>query len=171
MTALDAKSAQTGSCDERRGLNVESLRNAILSHVSFTQATVPEYATPWDIWVAVAMSVRDRLNDRWIATRNAYYSKPDTKRVYYLSLEFLMGRALGNSLVNLDLYDAYKKTLAELGYDLEDIRDLEEEAGLGNGGLGRLAACFPDSMATLELPGYGKLRRGEPAKIRKITLY
>ena len=155
MTALDAKSAQTGSCDERRGLNVESLRNAILSHVSFTQATVPEYATPWDIWVAVAMSVRDRLNDRWIATRNAYYSKPDTKRVYYLSLEFLMGRALGNSLVNLDLYDAYKKTLAELGYDLEDIRDLEEEAGLGNGGLGRLAACFLDSMATLELPGYG----------------
>ncbi|UCD75396.1 MAG: glycogen/starch/alpha-glucan phosphorylase [Phycisphaerales bacterium] len=152
MTVLDAKS---GACDERRGLNVESLRNAILSHVSFTQATVPEYATPWDIWVAVAMSVRDRLNDRWIATRNAYYNKPDTKRVYYLSLEFLMGRALGNSLVNLGLYDEYNQALKELGYDLEDVRDLEEEAGLGNGGLGRLAACFLDSMATLELPGYG----------------
>lgn len=155
MTSIDTKSAPQNVRNERRGLDVDSLREAILSHVCFTQAKVPEYATARDIWVAVAMSVRDRLIDRWIATRNAYYNKPDTKRVYYLSLEFLMGRALGNSLVNLGLYDEYKQALNDLGYDLEDIRDIEEEAGLGNGGLGRLAACFLDSMATLELPGYG----------------
>ncbi|MBU0718589.1 MAG: glycogen/starch/alpha-glucan phosphorylase, partial [Planctomycetes bacterium] len=104
---------------------------------------------------ALAMTVRDRLIERWIATRRAYYNNPDIKRVYYLSLEFLVGRALGNSLVNVQLYDEAYQALYELGHNLEDIRDLEEEAGLGNGGLGRLAACFLDSMASLELPGYG----------------
>ncbi|MCO6436501.1 MAG: glycogen/starch/alpha-glucan phosphorylase [Phycisphaerae bacterium] len=141
--------------DERLGLDVESLRGSILSHLRFTQAKVPGHATERDVFVAVAMAVRDRLIDRWIATRRAYYERADTKRVYYLSLEFLIGRTLGNSLVNLQLYDELYQALFELGYDLEQIRELEEEAGLGNGGLGRLAACFLDSMATLELPAYG----------------
>jgi starch phosphorylase len=141
--------------DPRRGLDAESLKRSFLNHVAFTQAKVPGFATPRDRYVALAMTVRDRLIDRWIATRRAYYSSPDIKRVYYLSLEFLMGRALGNSLVNLQLYNECYEALSELGHDLEELRDLEQEAGLGNGGLGRLAACFLDSMATLELPGYG----------------
>ncbi|MHC4948473.1 MAG: glycogen/starch/alpha-glucan phosphorylase, partial [Planctomycetota bacterium] len=138
-----------------RRADVDLLRRAIEHHIARTQATVPQYATPWNVWVAVAMAVRDRLIDRWIATRQAYYARPDTKRVYYLSMEFLVGRTLGNALINLGLYDECRQALAELGHELEDIRDLEEEAGLGNGGLGRLAACFLDSMASLQLPGYG----------------
>jgi len=141
--------------DERRGLDVESLKQSFLNHVAFTQAKVPGFATKRDLFIALATLVRDRLIERWIATRRAYYNHPETKRVYYLSLEFLIGRSLGNSLVNLELYDECYQALFDLGYDLEAIRELEEEAGLGNGGLGRLAACFLDSMATLELPSYG----------------
>jgi len=141
--------------DDRRGLDVESLKQSFLNHVAFTQVKVPFFETKHDLLVALAMTVRDRLVERWIATRRAYYERTETKRVYYLSLEFLIGRTLGNSLINLGLYDECYQALYELGYDLEEIRDLEEEAGLGNGGLGRLAACFLDSMATLELPGYG----------------
>src|SRR5262245_60446768 len=92
--------------------------------------------------------------ERWIRTQDSYYEH-DAKRVYYLSLEFLMGRTLGNSLVNLDLAETCKAALGDLGYDFEEIREAEWDAGLGNGGLGRLAACFLDSLATLELPSYG----------------
>ncbi|WP_211436154.1 glycogen/starch/alpha-glucan phosphorylase [Candidatus Kuenenia stuttgartensis] len=92
--------------------------------------------------------------ERWIATQRSYFDN-DVKRVYYLSLEFLMGRALGNNLINLDFLDECHKALHELGYELEEICEKEWDAGLGNGGLGRLAACFLDSMATLELPTYG----------------
>ena len=155
MSLLDAPGRIDAIADYRSGLDVESLKQSFLHHVAFTQAKVPGYATPRDRYVALAMSVRDRLIDRWIATRRAYYRTPDTKRVYYLSLEFLMGRMLGNSLVNMHIYDECHQALFDLGHDLEDLRMLEEEAGLGNGGLGRLAACFLDSMATLELPGYG----------------
>lgn len=141
--------------DERRGFDTESLKKSFINHIAFTQAKVPEYATLHDRYIALAMLVRDRLIDRWIATREAYYSNPSTKRVYYLSLEFLIGRSLGNSLVNLHMYDECYQVLYEFGQDLEEIRAREAEAGLGNGGLGRLAACFLDSLATLELPGYG----------------
>src|SRR5207245_7472928 len=110
----------------------------------------------WEPYVALALAVRDRMMARWIRTHDAYYEQ-DAKRVYYLSLEYLMGRTLGNSLVNLGLLDECSTTLHELGYRLEDLREAESDAGLGNGGLGRLAACFLDSMATLQLPatGYG----------------
>jgi starch phosphorylase len=155
MTQLHPKSALAKARDERRGLDVESLKRSFLNHIAFTQAKVPFFETKWDLLVALAMTVRDRLAERWIATRQAYNNHPETKRVYYLSLEFLIGRTLGNSLVNLHLYDEAYQALYELGHDLEEIRDIEEEAGLGNGGLGRLAACFLDSMATLEVPGYG----------------
>lgn len=141
--------------DERRGVDVESLKQSFIDHVAFTLAKVPDAATRHDLYVALAMTVRDRLIDRWVATRRAYYEQPDAKRVYYLSLEFLIGRTLGNSLINLNMYDECYQALEELGYSLEEIREVEEDAGLGNGGLGRLAACFLDSMATLELPGYG----------------
>ena len=155
MTAINGNVAVAESWDERVGLDVEALKQSFVNHVAFTQGKVPGFATKRDLYVALAMMVRDRLIERWIATRRAYYNNPDTKRVFYLSLEFLIGRTLGNSLINLHLYDECYQALYELGYDLEDLRDLEEEAGLGNGGLGRLAACFLDSMATLELPGYG----------------
>ena len=155
MTLLDTQIPVPKCRDARRDHDVVALKQSILNHIAFTQAKVPDFATKRDVYVALAMTVRDRLIDRWIATRRTYYDNQDTKRVYYLSLEFLMGRTLGNSLVNLNLYDECYQALYELGYDLEEIRALEEEAGLGNGGLGRLAACFVDSMATLGLPGYG----------------
>ncbi len=155
MTLLDTEIPVAQMRDERRGLDTESLKHSFLNHVAFTQAKVPGFATKRDLYMALAMTVHDRLIERWIATRKAYYNRPETKRIYYLSLEFLIGRTLGNSLVNLGLYDECYQALDELGYNLEEIRDLEEEAGLGNGGLGRLAACFLDSMATLELPAYG----------------
>jgi len=155
MTVLDTKPSTTLTRDPRRDLDVDSLKRSFLNHVAYTQAKIPGSATKRDLYVALAMTVRDRLIERWITTNRAYHDNPDTKRVYYLSLEFLIGRTLGNSLINLELYDECYQALYELGYDLEDIRDVEEEAALGNGGLGRLAACFLDSMATLQLPGYG----------------
>jgi len=98
--------------------------------------------------------VRDRLIDRWIKTQQTYY-KQNVKRIYYLSLEFLMGRSLGNAVLNIDVEKEVAEALGELGLNLEEMRDVERDAGLGNGGLGRLAACFLDSMASLELPALG----------------
>jgi len=107
-----------------------------------------------DTFIGLAMAIRHRLIKKWLRTQNEY-RKQDTKRVYYLSLEFLMGRLMGNTLINMDFYRECSDILSSLGYNLEDIRDLEPDMGLGNGGLGRLAACFLDSMATLELPAFG----------------
>lgn len=104
--------------------------------------------------MGVALAIRDRLINKWIETQQAYY-KQDVKRVYYLSLEFLIGRTLGNSLINLDLLDSTYQAMHDLGHEMEMLRDIEFDAGLGNGGLGRLAACFMDSLATLEIPAYG----------------
>src|SRR5262245_10719461 len=111
-------------------------------------------ATDFDVFQALAFAVRDRLMERWFRTQSAYYTA-DVKRVYYLSLEFLMGRALVNNIVNLRARDAYTDALRQLGYDLEALQEREWDAGLGNGGLGRLAACILDSAATLGLPFYG----------------
>ncbi|MBT8093011.1 MAG: glycogen/starch/alpha-glucan phosphorylase, partial [Gammaproteobacteria bacterium] len=108
------------------------------------------------LYQAVVFAARDRLMERWAATRNATV-RSDTRRVAYLSLEFLMGRLLRNALLNLGLEDETENALGRLGLDLEDVYNREKDAGLGNGGLGRLAACFLDSCATLALPviGYG----------------
>lgn len=110
----------------------------------------------YHVFTAFSMSWRDRLVERWKRTRAAY-TEADCKRTYYLSLEFLMGRALGNAMLNLDVDSGTEKVLKKLGLDIEEILDQEHDAGLGNGGLGRLAACFLDSCATLQLPvmGYG----------------
>jgi len=107
-----------------------------------------------DAFVAISTAIRHRLIRNWLRTQYTYRQNK-SKRVYYLSMEFLMGRLLGNTLINLDFYDEASEIVEKLGYHLEDIRDLEPDMGLGNGGLGRLAACFLDSMATLELPAYG----------------
>ena len=113
-----------------------------------------EEATPQQVYQAVAVTVKDTIIDDWIKTHKAFEAE-DKKIVYYLSMEFLMGRALGNNLINLTYYDEVKKALAEMGFDLNLIEDQEPDAALGNGGLGRLAACFLDSLATLNYPAYG----------------
>jgi len=113
-----------------------------------------DQASRGDLYQAVALAVRDRLIDGMLET-DERYKRQDAKRLYYLSLEFLMGRALGNNLYNLGIFDLAKDALADMGVDIEEVRDSEIDAALGNGGLGRLAACFLDSMATLGMPGYG----------------
>ena len=113
-----------------------------------------EEATPQQIFQAVSYAVKDQIVDHWMETQQEY-EKKDPKVVYYLSMEFLMGRALGNNLINLQGYQDVKEALQELGLDLNVIEDQEPDAALGNGGLGRLAACFLDSLATLQYAAYG----------------
>ncbi|MBU1109160.1 MAG: glycogen/starch/alpha-glucan phosphorylase [Candidatus Riflebacteria bacterium] len=136
--------------------DIPSLQRSFADHLEFSQAKSRAHATMNDLYHSVAGSIRDRLIERWNDTMHTYH-EDNVKRVYYLSLEYLMGRTLGNSLVNLGIKGETGKALAELGLSLEDLRELEPDAGLGNGGLGRLAACFLDSMASLALPadGYG----------------
>ena len=140
---------------ENLGMDAQSLKRSILAHLEYTLAELPQQVdSEWEPYVALALAVRDRMVSRWVRTQDTYY-RQDSKRVYYLSLEYLMGRTLGNSLINLGLLDECSRALHELGYRLEDVRDAEWDAGLGNGGLGRLAACFLDSMATLGYASYG----------------
>lgn len=137
------------------GRDADSIKEGVLHHLQYTLSELPRHVdSEWEPFVSLALSVRDRMVERWIRTQDAYYDQ-DVKRVYYMSLEFLMGRTLGNSLVNMGLLDATTEAVHELGYKLEDIREAEWDAGLGNGGLGRLAACFLDSLATLGYPSYG----------------
>ncbi len=131
-----------------------SLENQIAEHLEFRLAKDKITITPKDTFTALALSVRDRMVRRWIRTQHQYV-KQDAKKVFYLSLEFLMGRLLGNAMINLGFYNECYRILNEIGYDLEEITEIEQDMGLGNGGLGRLAACFLDSMATLELPAFG----------------
>lgn len=138
----------------RRATRVDALKRAIADHLTYTLARDRSAATDRDVYMSTAWTVRDRLAERWAATQAAY-DQDDARRVYYLSLEFLIGRTLGNAMINLGLEGETAEALDELGYRLEELRDAEPDAGLGNGGLGRLAACYLDSMATLELPGYG----------------
>ena len=138
----------------RTATDVDSLRRSFLDHLQFSQGKDEHSATALDRYFALAYSVRDRLMRRWIQTQQAYY-RTDAKRVYYLSLEFLMGRALENNLLNLGLVDPTRSALKDLGLELSDLFASEPDAGLGNGGLGRLAACFLDSLATLQYPAYG----------------
>jgi len=131
-----------------------SLTNQFAEHMEFELVKDKITATGDDAYFSLSLAVRDRLVRKWLRTQNQYYDQ-DVKRVYYLSLEYLMGRLLGNALINMDLYDECYDLLKKDGYSLEEIRDFERDMGLGNGGLGRLAACYLDSMATLELPAFG----------------
>ncbi|MGF1614591.1 MAG: glycogen/starch/alpha-glucan phosphorylase [Gammaproteobacteria bacterium] len=140
----------------RTGLSVEALKRAIIDNLFYMQGRFRDVATLNDDYMAVAYTVRDRILARWIKTAQTY--KHDRSRtVCYLSAEFLLGPHLGNNLVNLGILDEGRQALAELGLDFEAILEQEEEPGLGNGGLGRLAACYLDSLATLQIPaiGYG----------------
>ncbi|HTM21332.1 MAG TPA: glycogen/starch/alpha-glucan phosphorylase, partial [Kofleriaceae bacterium] len=140
--------------DDRTGMVVPVLRRAFLDNLASLQGKNRDSATNRDYFYALAFTVRDRLFHRWIQTQKTYY-EADPKRVYYLSAEFLVGRSLANNLYNLGIYDQAKEALGELGVNLADLLEEEADAGLGNGGLGRLASCFLDSMATLALPGVG----------------
>lgn len=142
--------------DDRTGTSIEAIRRAIADNLYYMLGVDIPFATPHDYYLALAYSVRDRLVHRWIKTVQTYFSS-DSKAVFYLSAEFLMGRQLGNNLINAGLWEATKQALIESGLDLYDLLEQEAEPGLGNGGLGRLAACFLDSLATLDIPamGYG----------------
>ncbi len=131
-----------------------SLSNQFAENLEFRLIKDRITATGADAYFALSLAIRDRLVRKWLRTQHQYFQK-DVKRVYYLSLEYLMGRILGNSLINMDYYEECYNILKEDGYSLEEIREIENDMGLGNGGLGRLAACYLDSMATLELPAFG----------------
>jgi starch phosphorylase len=140
--------------DDRTSVSPKALRRAFLDQVQFARARALGRATPRDKYIAWALLVRDRVVQRWVCTHDSYRQK-DAKFVAYLSAEFLMGRLLRTNLINIDLLDDARKIARELGMDLDRVFSEEPDAGLGNGGLGRLAACFLDSMATLGLPAFG----------------
>ncbi|MCR5104247.1 MAG: glycogen/starch/alpha-glucan phosphorylase [Eubacterium sp.] len=132
----------------------EGFKKEIASNVKMLYRKTLDEASPQEIYQAVSYSCKDDIIDRWIATHKVYKEK-NVKKVYYLSMEFLMGRALGNNLLNLGYYDQIREALDEMGLDINFIEDQERDPALGNGGLGRLAACFLDSLSTLGYPAYG----------------
>jgi starch phosphorylase len=140
--------------DDRTGISAEALKRAIADNLYYIQGKDECFATPHDYYMAVAHSIRDRLLQRRIETAKTYAAQ-ETKTVYYLSAEFLMGRYLSNSLINLGLYERIRQVTHECGLELDYLLEREEDPGLGNGGLGRLAACFLDSLATLNIPAVG----------------
>lgn len=135
-------------------MNKKDLQAAIRHHLQCDLAKNWEDHTPRDLLKGLTLTVRDQLVQRMLETQ-ARYQQQDAKQVYYLSIEFLIGRFLSNNLHNLGLTEVYREALAEMGVDFGEIEEQESDAGLGNGGLGRLAACFLDSLATLDLPGFG----------------
>jgi starch phosphorylase len=145
-----------GPEDDRVALSMEAFKHAFLDNLFYVQGKIPALATRHDYYMALAYTVRDRMLQRWISTAETYTTY-GSRTVAYLSAEFLMGPHLGNNLVNLGIYDQVREAVSELGLDFGELLACEDEPGLGNGGLGRLAACFLDSMATLEIPtlGYG----------------
>ena len=137
-----------------RSMDRDGLLESMANHIEFSQCKNRYTAEDFDIFRSFALSIRDRLVEFWNDTQQTYHKKK-CKQVYYLSLEYLIGRSLKNNLLNLGISDAGEEAIQKIGYDLEEIQELEHDAGLGNGGLGRLAACFLESMATLELPAHG----------------
>ncbi|MFA5157120.1 MAG: glycogen/starch/alpha-glucan phosphorylase [Candidatus Omnitrophota bacterium] len=137
-----------------KDMTKEGVERSFLANREYTLAKDQYTATLTDDFWALAIGIRDRLIERWIATQQRYH-RDNVKRVYYFSLEFLIGRLLGTNILNLGLWDEVREAMEDLGFNLEEIRDCEPDAGLGNGGLGRLAACFLDSMATMGIPAHG----------------
>jgi len=141
---------------QRTALGVDALARSFLDNLFFVQGRSLERATVNDLYMALAHTVRDRLVERWISTVTNYQAQ-DVRVVCYLSAEFLTGPHLANNLINLGIYDEAEQAMRQLSLDLNTLVEQEEEPGLGNGGLGRLASCFMDSLATLDIPaiGYG----------------
>ena len=140
--------------DRRVEMSVDGLKEDYAWHLRYTLAKDDAHTTPRDRYTAFATAVRDRIVERWISTQEEY-GRQNTKRVYYMSLEFLIGRLLGNNVINLKADQLCRDALKDFGVNWNDLRDYETDAGLGNGGLGRLAACYLDSMSTLDLAGMG----------------
>jgi starch phosphorylase len=134
--------------------NISDLKRALVNRLIYSIGKDPIDTQERDWFYALAHVVRDQLTLRWLESMRQYYLQ-DAKRVYYLSMEFLIGRTLDNALLNLGCYEDFKQAIEDVGLSLEEVGAQEEEAALGNGGLGRLAACFLDSMATLQIPGFG----------------
>jgi starch phosphorylase len=155
-TPLTTIETQVKQQDDRTELTKEAFKSAFLDNLFYIQGKFPGLATQHDYYQALAYAVRDRLLRRWISTA-ATYTKQGSRTVAYFSAEFLMGPHLGNNLINLGIYDEVRQAICELNLNFDELLMQEEEPGLGNGGLGRLAACFIDSLATLEIPalGYG----------------
>jgi glycogen phosphorylase len=137
-----------------QGTDARSIQRSIVNHVEYTLAMTRFNFSNFGCYQATAFSLRDRLLEQWNDT-NQYFTTHNVKRVYYLSLEFLLGRLMQNTLNNVDMERNYREALLDIGYDLERLYDEEVDPALGNGGLGRLAACFLDSLATLEVPAWG----------------
>ncbi|KAL8290047.1 hypothetical protein RQP46_002986 [Phenoliferia psychrophenolica] len=152
----DAKTWQTAvkEIDGMLATDVTTISNNIVRHVATTLSRAPFNVDELALYQAVALSTRDRLLKKWNDTQ-IYHTQKKPKRVYYFSLEFLMGKSLDNALLNLSVKDQYHQSIKSLGFQMEDILDSERDAGLGNGGLGRLAACYIDSLSTLNVPGWG----------------
>ena len=154
MTNLKTTTSTNDFPFDPPGRDLESLKHAIATKLMFTVGKDPKTARPEDWLHAAAYTVRDLMVERWMKTTRAQYAQ-DAKRVYYMSMEFLIGRTFGNAMIALGLRERVKRALLDFGIDMDTITELEPDAALGNGGLGRLAACFLDSMATLNIAGYG----------------
>ena len=157
MNAIPPIAAANATADfpfDAPGRDLESLKHAIANKLMFTVGKDPKTARAEDWLNAAAFAVRDQLVERWMKTTRAQYAQ-DAKRVYYMSMEFLIGRTFGNAMLALGLRTRVRQALLDFGVDMDAITELEPDAALGNGGLGRLAACFLDSMATLNIPGFG----------------
>jgi starch phosphorylase len=142
--------------DYHKGMDAGSLALSVNNHLKYTLAKMPATSTLHDRYWSLACAIRDRLVDRWLATTRTYMEQ-DVKSVYYLSMEYLPGRLLRNNIINLGLADEFQEAAQELGFSLSELFEVEPDMGLGNGGLGRLASCLMDSLATLQVPatGYG----------------
>ncbi len=138
----------------KKGMDAKSLQISFANHLEYSLSKDKYTATLRDLYHSLSLTARDRLIERWIRTQQTYHNH-DMKRVYYLSAEYLMGRALTNNLINLGMYEETRKAMDEIHVDLEELSEQEPDMGLGNGGLGRLAACFLESLATLEIPAHG----------------
>ncbi len=149
------KNPTTNNC-RRVGTSADEIRDDFSWHLRYTLAKEHKWATDYDFFTALATTVRDRVVDRWLATRRSYHVQ-NVKRINYLSLEFLIGRLLSNNAINLQMEEECREAMAKVGLDWRKLCEFEDDAGLGNGGLGRLAACFLDSLSTLQIPavGYG----------------
>ena len=148
------KKQEAVPAEAKKAIDKEAFKKEVVSNVKLLFRKTLDEANPQEVFQAVSLAVKDDVIDRWIATHKEY-EKQDVKTVYYLSMEFLMGRALGNTMLNLGSHKEMKEALEELGLDLNIIEDEEPDAALGNGGLGRLAACFIESLSTLGYPAYG----------------
>src|SRR3984893_18104101 len=156
-TSSDARWQNSVIEDVRTGSTVENLKRALADNLFYAQGKFPAIATKNDFYMALAYTVRDRQLHRWINTIETYLNQKEPKVVCYLSAEFLLGPRLENGLVNLGIYNEVRQAVEELGLDLSELLEQEAEPGLGNGGLGRLAACYMDALSSLEIPaiGYG----------------